>query len=522
MRTAALSGVVALACAMGIAGTAHADPDVPTTVVSSDFLLEGTNQVESGIPRNYAVNLGENASPRDFTRIVSRATKLGGVVLEQYPEFNSFFVQSADGGFAGKLNKEAAGAGIALHSIGPTRMAVVKGAEIVVPDANQSAIAEESKRESSFAVDSQLDDVAFSPDPDSSKAWGLEAIGADKAQSVDVKLSEVTVAVLDSGIDGDHPDLASQIRRDLSVGCQKNGVPDTSQSAWDDEHYHGTHVAGTIAAAHNGIGIDGVAPNAKLAAVKVSNADGLIYPEYVTCGFVWAADKGIPITNNSYYVDPWLYWVADDPTQAAGMEVVSRAASYSHSKGVTHIAAAGNKGLDLDNPTTDSSSPNDRDKNMIIDRDVSKGTQIPTQLDPVIRVSAVGQAKTDKPMSAYEVPLVRAGFSNYGYKSIDVTAPGVSIYSTIPMDLKTRPGVGYARLNGTSMAAPHVSGVAALIKAVHPEYGPQEVRQQLGDQAATHYSRLRESYSADGEQDYEYRGFGLVNAYAAVTEDLED
>ena len=100
----------------------------------------------------------------------------------------------------------------------------------------------------------------------------------------------VVVGVLDSGIEAAHPDLAANIDAADSVSCIGAGRPDTSPASWLDDKapggYHGTHVAGTIAAARNGVGIVGVAPNVRLASVKVVNADGFIYPEYAVCGFV--------------------------------------------------------------------------------------------------------------------------------------------------------------------------------------------------------------------------------------------
>ena len=116
----------------------------------------------------------------------------------------------------------------------------------------------------------------------------------------------VVVGVLDSGIDA--------------------GRPDTSPTSWlPTTSDHGTHVAGTIAAARNGVGIVGVAPNVRVASVKVVNDDGFIYPEYAVCGFVWAATHHMDVTNNSYYVDPYEFWCDDQPDQAAAMEAVRRA-----------------------------------------------------------------------------------------------------------------------------------------------------------------------------------------------------
>ena len=146
----------------------------------------------------------------------------------------------------------------------------------------------------------------------------------------------------------------------VSVDCEsQNGVPNTEFGAWRALREHGTHTAGTVAAARNGIGVAGIAPGIEFASIKVSNDDGFYFPEYVLCGFWWAMKHGVDITNNSYFVDPWMFWCADDPDQGAVQESFARMISYTHKKGMVHVAAAGNSAMDLANKTTDSSSPND-------------------------------------------------------------------------------------------------------------------------------------------------------------------
>ena len=122
------------------------------------------------------------------------------------------------------------------------------------------------------------------------------------------------------------------------MNCTDAGRPDLSATGWSrrTSGYHGTHVAGTIAAARNGVGIVGVAPNVRMASVKVVNDDGFIYPEYAVCGFVWAGLKHMDVTNNSYYVDPFEYYCEDQPDQyAAGASatLVVPSARYASSRG---------------------------------------------------------------------------------------------------------------------------------------------------------------------------------------------
>jgi subtilisin family serine protease len=504
------------ACAWGICaavalpGVATAAPSTATEGRSLTAPAEAA--VSDGQAMNYAVNLVEGASEADLATAVAQAEALGGATLAQYPDLATFFVQSASGTFAGDLGNALAGLGVGFDSIGPTRGAAVTGDELLVSTSQgrQARVLSEATTEGSSQLDREsLADVEG--DPLTSDAWGLTAIGALEAQDVDVPLEPVTVGVLDTGIDGNHPDLAGQIDASKSAGCAVNGIADGDWDAWQDNHYHGTHVAGTIAAAHNGQGVDGVAPQVTLAAVQTGNADGFFYPEYVTCAFVWAADHDFDVTNNSYYTDPWEYWVPGDPTQAAGLEAVTRAVAYSEEKGVVNVAAAGNSDNDLDNLATDSGSPNDTGA-PIADRDVTGGVDIPAQLPGVVTVSSVALPAGGDPATA---ALARSGFSNYGEGAIDVAAPGSSILSTIPTWYRTAAyGPGYGVLSGTSMASPHTAGVAALIKAIHPDFTPAQTVDLLTKQAGDAYDRL--AAPADGK---EYRGAGLVNALAAVTVD---
>ena len=460
---------------------------------------------------NYAVNLPATASRYDFNAAISKASE-NGVVLAQYPEFNSFFVQSVKAAYAPDLGKSLVAAGISYDSIGPTRYKTVTGDEVrteqpTKTDAEANAVNEAAaEHETGLSADSQLND--FTPDEGDANAWGLSAIGAVEAQTVDVPRATVTVAVMDTGIDPDHKDLKDRIDASRSVGCQVNGIPNQDPSAWKDDHYHGTHVAGTIAASHNGYGVDGVAPDATLIAIKTSNKAGSFYPEYVACAFDWAAEHNVDVSNSSYYMDPYAFWMPNEASQAAGLEAASRAVRYSKEHGVVNFAAEGNSNDDHDNPTIDKDSPNDVE-GAAVERNVAGGIDVPAMLnDSVLSVSALKLPTGADPATA---KLERAGFSNYGKNSVDVAAPGQRIWSTMPTWEKDPP-FGY--LSGTSMASPHAAGVAALVKEIHPDYTADEVIALVKKQAGYTYDRLAEP--TDGK---EYRGAGLVNALDAVLKD---
>src|SRR5204863_263172 len=173
-----------------------------------------------------------------------------------------------------------------------------------------------------------------------------------------IPVEAVTVGDIDTGLDYTHPDLAANVDFANSVSCINNGVPDPNPAAWNDENGHGTHTAGTIAAAHNGIGIVGVAPNVKVAGIRAGNAAGFFFPESVVCAFMWAGTHhAIKVTNNSYFADPWLFNCKNDPGQRAIWKAESRAIKFAMQQGVTVVAAAGNEADDLAHPTQDVTSP---------------------------------------------------------------------------------------------------------------------------------------------------------------------
>ena len=513
-RTAARIGIIAaLALSMGVA-TATAPPthaDAPAPLVSAPR----ANDDEM----NYAINLASAASAEDFERALALVPSVGGAALASYPEIGTFFAQSATPSFAPDLAAALKKAGVGVHSIGPTRVAPVLYYERVQlpapagaqPPAQTSGAgsAQTSGAAPAGGLSTVGEETVTEADSGTGEAifnWGATEMKAAEAAVVDVRRAPVSVAVVDSGVEDTHPDLEGRVDTTRSVKCSVNGVATQEVNGWRDEFYHGTHVAGIIAANHNGVGIDGIAPNASIVAIQATNDNRLIYPEYVACAFMWAASHGVDIVNNSYSMDPWVYWSPTDPEQAAGLEGATRAIRYAQGKGLAVIAAAGNEGVDIDNPSIDNASPTDvpaPTKN----RPVAGSIRVPSMLDGVAQVSAVKQAYGVVPG---RVSLMRADFSNYG-TTIDFAAPGDQIYSTAPLLFYRS---GYAVADGTSMATPHVSGVAALIKSIHPEYTGAQVIDLMRKQAAANYGLLNAPTDS-----HEYRGAGLPIALDAVLKD---
>jgi subtilisin family serine protease len=310
-----------------------------------------------------------------------------------------------------------------------------------------------------------VDETQATPvlDPREGEQWDMVQIKADQAHQVTDGSPRVLVGINDSGVDDTHPDLAPNFDAQDSVNCVDNGVPNTTPGAWrPTTSSHGTHVAGTVAAARNGVGIVGVAPGVRIASVKVVNDDGFIYPEYSICGIVWAAEHHMAVTNHSYFIDPFQFWCKDNGDQGAVQEAVRRAYAWAADRGTLSVAAAGNSNYDLANKTTDSTSPNDTTP---VTRTINNDClDMPTELPGVITV-----ASTDNGGA-------KSSFSNFGLNRIDVAAPGRSILSTLPNNR-------YGLMSGTSMASPHVTGIAALMKSTHPWWGPRDLESALRQQA---------------------------------------
>ncbi|WP_167666850.1 S8 family serine peptidase [Micromonospora narathiwatensis] len=453
---------------------------------------------------SYVVNAVGKAQTTDAAAAVTEA---GGQVMASYAQIGVVIARSTDPAFAEKVKSVAHGA--AVHSAGATRTAALP------------AMTDET---------AELD--AYEPDAleNATRQSDMILIGARAAHEVNLGSSTVTVGVLDDGIDANHQDLAPVVDQSKSVNCVGTGAPDTTPGAWRPTSltadYHGTHVAGTIASAKNGVGIVGVAPGVKLAAIKVVNSDGFIYPEYAICGFVWAAEHGIQVTNNSYYIDPWLYWCESQADQAAIVEAVRRAVNYTTENGILNVAAAGNENQDLANKTVDTTSPDDTKP---VRRTLDPSClNLPTELPNVVSVSSTTQPTAPANAVGPWYPGLttqpaRSSFSSFGLGAVDVAAPGSSIYSTSPST-----GVAsYRTLSGTSMASPHVAGVAALLVSKHPGATPDYIAELLRKQAiplacptsGTDYTQGRCKVDPNNPNVNGFFGYGLVNAYKAVTED---
>src|SRR5215469_3103000 len=226
----------------------------------------------------YIVLYRGGASSADAAATVSKA---GGALVANYSQIGVAIARSSDPNFAAAVQQNSKVAGAASTAGFATQVSDV------------------------LADSGPVGPPVPAPGGDtlSGLQWDMNQINAPQARAINGGSPRVVVGDIDTGLDWTHPDLAPNVDFADSASCV-SGTPNTSPSAWMDDNGHGTHTAGTIAAAKNGIGIVGVAPNVKLAGIKAGNADGFFFPESVVCAFMWAGTHHINITNNSYFADP--------------------------------------------------------------------------------------------------------------------------------------------------------------------------------------------------------------------------
>jgi hypothetical protein len=323
----------------------------------------------------------------------------------------------------------------------------IAGIEVVVADGDRARAVSELRADPDVVWAEPDRRRSVAADPLAGLEWGLE----NTAQSVwgrrgtldaDIDASDAwavtrgagaTVAIVDSGVDLAHPDLLAR----LQPGYDWVGDDSVPQ----DRHGHGTHVAGTVAAAENGTGVVGVAPEAAVIPLRVLDSSGSGWGSDVAAAFDWAGDRGVRVVNASL--------------GSTGITTAERQAIRDHPE-TLYVVAAGNDGDSVD------STPH-----------------YPCAYTEA-NVLCVGATDSSDAI---------ARFSNYGATAVDLFAPGVDIVSAYPpgfgsyLDYYFDTGDGYEIMDGTSMATPHVAGAAALVAAHHPDFAASQVKAALMDSA---------------------------------------
>jgi subtilisin family serine protease len=393
--------------------------------------------------------------------------------------------------------------------------------------------------------------------------WDMAIIHAGTESYAKATGKGVTVGVIDSGVDFNHPDIAPNLDVDRSCSFIFDDTPTadpaeiangdcSNKAAVQDFNGHGSHVASNIAAPVNGIGIAGVAPEATIVGLKACTKVGYCFADSVAAALRYAGDNDIDIVNLSLYADPYLYYCKSEAEQRAILKELESAARYAQKKGVLIVASAGNEQADLQHPVLDDTSP-DWPPDSAEERYVKNNCRVaPAELPGVMTVSATG------PIGYPGYDLWIADYSSVGMSRVDVAAPGGdfnratatrqdavlgALSSTSDPDdgiwdfynfleenggpgfdgltVLTDGGYRYGFLNGTSMASPHAAGVAALVKQMHPEWSPGAVKaavQRSAQQLPCPPSYLtkdpRRCYGNNGRTSF--FGHGLVDAAAAA------
>lgn len=536
----------------GVAVIAAAGLTAPATATAAPSGATGT----TGPAQTYLVVFKGSSSPADAGRIVQNA---GGRVVADYAQIGVLVASSTNTAFGATMRASNKVDGASATADFATRLAD--------PDASGTN-----------GSTGDLPNAPAGEDSLSPLQWDMRQMQVPEAHAITGGSPAVLVGDIDTGLDYRHPDLAQNVDSANSVNCT-SGAPVPGAVAANDDNGHGTHTAGTIAAAANGAGIVGVAPNVRIAGIKAGNADGFFFPEAVVCSFVWAGSHHFDVTNNSYFVDPYLYNCRNDATQRAIWKAVQRAVRYAQDQGVTVVAAEGNESEDLSHPTVDATSPDDTTP---VTRDVTNAcVTLPVELPGVIGVTSTGSFEQGTRAGRFTDHL-KAYYSSFGMSTADVAAPGGDFYfrnladpaaainglilstwpATIPCGRSVHEPTGdvnyptavYCYLQGTSMASPHVAGLAALVisrfgDAQNPQNGhmrPGQVEQYLEQTAdpqvcpatlpnATSGSQTGRPYATflganggavqtcqGGQGHTSWYGAGEVNALAAVTHDTSN
>ena len=558
---------------------------VGAVMAGSSLALAPPSPVHGGAGTSSYVVLATDAASVDATIATVEAN--GGRVDSVNRAIGLLTVTADSESFESAVVNQSDVAGVAQNiSIGSAPSdAANRHKAVELEGRDQPAIAARS------GSDHEHGDEGDAAEPLAGLQWDMKMIGATPDGSYDEQRGRrgVLVGVIDTGIDGSHPDIApnfnSALSRNFTVDIPLIDGPcadEPDQSCNDpanvDEDGHGTHVAGTIAAPINGIGMAGVAPNVTLVNLRAGQDSGFFFLGPTVDALTYAGDNGIDVVNMSFFTDPWLYNCRNNPADSAAeqeeqatiIDATQRALDYARKHGVTLVAALGNEHQDLGAAIkTDGTSPDFPPKTERVRQVTNDCLDMPLEGDGVIGVSAVGPSTK------------KADYSNHGLEQNDVSAPGGFFRDFIDDPAKNRvpenlilgpypksvalingdvdPVTGeslspfviaqcssptiddcayWQYLQGTSMAAPHAVGVAALIVS---EFGkgqrhgkgrtmdPAKVERILRDSAKnvacpaaviTYTAELRDAtYDAPcigtPERNSIY-GDGIVNALRAV------
>lgn len=444
--------------------------------------------------KEYVVLYAESAGTSAARAAVKAA---GGTVVDENAEIGVATVRTKNAGFAAKVRSGSAVTGVAENR-----------AVAAVPKVQRPAVVADSVEKLHGTKKTTYKKKA---EPLADLQWDMDQIDASAAHRIEKGSKGVLVGVMDTGVDASHPDIKPNFNFKLSRNfttdlpadangteidgpCEAEADQSCEDSPFVDENEHGTHVASTIASPANGAGITGVAPKVQIVNLRTGQDSGYFFLKPTLDALTYAADKGIDVVNMSYYIDPWLWNCIDNPADNAEeraqqktiIEATNRALRYAHRHGVTLIAAAGNDLVDYTKTQNDSGSP---------DYATVPGQQPRDREVPASCVSQPSEGDHVIPVSSTGISERKAYYSSFGNGYVAVAAPGgdkvdtpdkhvddkVGIWAAYPKNVGLESGAidengeptvpfvikqgnaYYQSLQGTSMAAPHAVGVAALI-----------------------------------------------------------
>jgi lantibiotic leader peptide-processing serine protease len=465
--------------------------------------LAGAAEGQAASQQQYVVVYAAGASTDAAHAAIAFA---GGTILKENKAVGVATVASANSGFAADATGAAAIQGVARNQvIGRAPDDAIADGKVQKRDPAQADLKGATARSGAA--------TPAAGEPLAGQQWDMQQIGATASGSQRYEQGKgVRVGILDTGVDGTHPDIAPNFDRalsrnfvtDIPVDANGNEIdgpcehPSCVDPVDEDDGGHGTHVASEIASPINKLGIAGVAPRATIVNLRAGQDSGFFFLQPSVDALTYAGDHGIDVVNMSYYVDPWLFNCADNPADSPAdqaeqrtiIAAMQRALDYAHNHGVTLVSAAGNGATDYTKTLVDASSPDfaDTPGEAPYSRTIPPSCiSMPSEGNHVLAISSTGISKR------------KAYYSDYGNGYVDLSAPGGDVYDTadnkrditkavlaaypkhlaeeagqlnpdgtpnvpnVVRDCRSDGVCGYYQyLQGTSMASPHAAGVAAL------------------------------------------------------------